>query len=105
VAVARRKAIENREKVRKIMSRKEQSGLIAHSTDGRLFFLTSKDARRTKISSRGGRTIQKILTNQDGGRQSAESALGCTRTLRWLLSHNPKSVNWRKVSTWWISNC
>lgn len=106
MAVARRKAIENREKVGKIIAKREQTGLIVHSTDGRLFFLTSKDAQRTRISSREGRTLQRIMTKQEGGgRQSAKSGLGCTKTLRWLLSHNPKSVNWRKVSAWWISNC
>ena len=105
MAVARRKAIENREKVGKIISKREQTGLIVHSMDGKLFFLTSKDVRRTKISSRDGRTLQRIMTKQAGGRQSAKSGAGCAKTLRWLLSHNPKSVNWRKVSAWWISNC
>jgi hypothetical protein len=105
VAVARRKAIESREKVGRIMAKREQLGQIVHSTDGHLFFLTSKDARRTRISSRDGRTLQRIMTKQEVGRQSAKSASGCTKTLRWLLSHNPKSVNWRKVSAWWISNC
>lgn len=106
MAVARRKALEDQEKIRKMISRKEQTGLMVHSNDGRLFFLSGKDVRRTKISPRDSRSIEKMLNKEDGGgRRSAERSSGCTKTLRWLLSHNPKSVNWRKVSVWWMKNC
>jgi hypothetical protein len=105
VAVARRKAIEKQEQIQKMISKRGQAGLIVHTNDGRLFFLSSKDVRRTKISPRDSRSLEKMLSKQGGGRRSAEDSSGCTKTLRWLLSHNPKSVNWRKVSVWWMKNC
>ncbi len=104
MAVARRKAVENQEKIQKITSQRGQAGLIVHSSDGRLFFLTSKDVRRAKISPRAGRAIEKMLQGSEGNRRSANSS-PCSKTLRWLLSHNPKSVNWRRVSVWWMKNC
>ena len=105
MAVARRKAIEKQEQIQKMISKRGQTGLIVHSDNGRLFFLSSKDVRRTKISPRDSRSLEKMLSKQGGGRRGAESSSGCTKTLRWLLSHNPKSVNWRRVSVWWMKNC
>lgn len=104
MAVARRKAIESQEKIHKITSQRGQAGLIVHSNDGRLFFLTSKDVRRAKISPRAGRAIEKMMQGSAGDRRSAKNS-PCAKTLRWLLSHNPKSVNWRRVSVWWMKNC
>lgn len=106
MAVARRKAIEKQEQIQKMISKRGQTGLIVHSSDGRLFFLSTKDVRRAKISPRDTRSIEKMLSKQDGrGRRSEEGSSGCTKTLRWLLTHNPKSINWRKVSVWWMKNC
>lgn len=107
MAVARRKAIEKREDVQKIMSRTGPTGLMAHSEDGRLFFLSSKDAKRTEVSGRDRRTLRNIITKQNGvpRRHSQKVPVACGKTHRWLLSHSPKSKGWRMVSTWWLKNC
>ncbi len=105
MAVARRKAIERRERVQKIVSKRQPAGLIAHADDGRLFFLSSKDVRRTRVSARTRVMVERILAKQDRGRRSDTQTFGCTKTLRWLLTHNPNSVQWRKVGAWWLKAC
>ena len=107
MAVARRKAIEKKDKVQRITSRKGPTGLIVHSGDGRLFFLSSKDAKRTELSSRERRTILRVLAKQDRprGKRALEKPTACGRILRWLLSHNPSSKGWSQVGMWWIKNC
>ena len=105
MAVARRKAIEKQEQIKKMISKRGQAGVFVRSNKGDLFFLASKDIRRTKISAREGRAIEKMMSHPVSGRQSAKGSSSCGKTLQWLLTHSPKSANWRRVSVWWMKNC
>jgi hypothetical protein len=80
--------------------------MVVRSDDGRMFFLASKDARRMKLSARDTRAMKTILSGQGRGKTRAgANPTGCSKTLRWLLSHNPKTPSWKKVSVWWMKNC
>ena len=106
MAVARRKAIENRERIAKLISRRAPAGIVVRSDDGRMFFLTSKDERRTKLSARDARVVETIQSRRSRGKaKTSANPTGCSKTLRWLLSHNPKTPAWKKVSVWWMKNC
>lgn len=89
--------------LKELRSAKEGKGVFVQSSDGRTFFLTEKDARRTAVPMKHRKTVATVLKATGGGPVS--HPMGCGTVFRWLTSHSPFSVRWRKVSVWWINNC
>ena len=84
----------------------EPAGLIVRSEDGRVFFLSEEEIKRTALSAEDSERAKALLKKSGGGPISPElSRRSCARLLTWLLHHNPHSQFWRSASGIWINEC
>ena len=81
----------------------EPEGVLVRSQDGEYFFLAQSDQERLRVYSENKDAVEKMFSAGPSAPPSA--AVNCARTFKWLLSHNPNSMHWRKVSVIWMANC
>jgi hypothetical protein len=87
-----------------IRSAKAANGLVVRSADGRVFFLRDTDVKRTAVKGRAGAEAKEVWEKQ-ASHPPVNALSRCGKVLRWLLTHDPDSENWRRVSGWWIGHC
>ena len=84
----------------------EPAGLVVRSEDGRFFFLSEEEMKRTALSAEDSERTRDVLKKSGQGIISPELSRGsCGRLLTWLLNHNPHSQNWRRASVIWMNEC
>jgi hypothetical protein len=84
----------------------EPAGLIVRSQDGRFFFLSEEEMKRTVLSAEDSERANDVLKKSGEGKLTAQLSKGsCGRLLQWLLNHNPRSTSWRRASVIWINEC
>ena len=84
----------------------EPAGLIVRSEDGRFFFLSEEEMKRTALSAEDSGRANDVLKKSAGGNIAPELSRGsCGRLLKWLLNHNPNSTTWRRASVIWMNEC
>jgi len=84
----------------------EPAGLIVQSQDGRLFFLSEEEVKRTVLSAEDNELAQGVLKKSGEGTISPALSRGsCGRLVTWLRTHNPHSQLWRSASVIWMNEC
>ena len=84
----------------------EPEGVIVHSADGRLFFLSKEDADRTTIPESRLYTAFRLMRSQEP-RKAEKDALtkDCIDAWIWLEHHSPNSARWRRVCLTYFDTC
>ncbi len=84
----------------------EPAGLVVRSGDGRFFFLSEEEMKRTALSAEDSGRAKDVLKKSGEGNIAPQLSKGsCGRLLTWLQSHNPHSTAWRRASVIWMNEC
>jgi hypothetical protein len=84
----------------------EPAGLIVRSQDGRFFFLSEEELKRTALSAEDSAAAKELFKKSGEGPIAPQLSPGsCRRLVQWLLNHNPKTQSWRRASVIWMNEC
>jgi hypothetical protein len=83
---------------------KEPEGLLVRSNDGQSLFIPNSDIKRFAVKSD---SIEKFWSHRSntGVAQAEGLSPYCRMLSGWLLTHDPDSETWRKVSVKWMNYC
>jgi hypothetical protein len=84
----------------------ESDGVIVRAIDGRVFYLPKADVAKTQLHGEKLARAEELLAKGGFTPPPQPDAFdNCKNLLRWLLSNDPGTENWRAVSAWWIDEC
>jgi hypothetical protein len=92
-------------------SSKAPKGVTVQAADGRLFFLTDEEAKRTAIPANllylGYRAISQQQNSGEvkGVARSRIKAEDCKGVKEWLDTHGPNSDTWRDICEQYFDSC
>ena len=90
-------------------SSSEPEGVIVHAADGRTFFLTKDEAKRTTIQRSQLHSAFQALQRQSGPspRPSPKPSRRdpCGWAAHWLATHSPNSARWRRICLTYFEVC
>ena len=82
----------------------EPTGVLARSTDGRLFFIPDAEAKRLTIMD--SKLHQAFIATSGTSPAATSDALGpCERVKIWLDTHSPNSAKWRALCVAYFEIC
>ena len=91
-----------------VASSKEHEGVVAYAPDGRAFFLTKDDARRTAVPRSQLHSAFQALQRQSPPPASSPKPNRrdpCAAAWHWLETHSPHSAHWRRVCLTYFEVC
>ena len=95
--------------VKLLTSSKEPDGIIVHAPDGRTFFLTREDAKRTAVPSSQLHSAFQALQRQSGPPPKSSPKPyrkdPCAWAWHWLETHRPNSWRWRLICLAYFDGC
>jgi hypothetical protein len=85
-----------------LVSDKSPRGKFTRSSDGKVFFLTTEDMKQCAVPKGDVAKLDKLM---EGSHGITPSDATCDRFFKWLTTHNPNTIQWRKISLFWIDYC
>ena len=92
--------------IQKIISTsKEPQGVVVQASDGRMFFLTNQEAKRTAIQSTKLYSAYLSISQGGGNRPQPQQEDHCAAIKKWLDTSNPDTREWRSVVLAYFETC
>jgi hypothetical protein len=84
----------------------KQDGLLVRAADGRVFFLPKAEIAKTQLHGEAATAAENLLDKVGLTPPiQPEQIDNCANLLRWLMSNDPFTQNWRENSVWWMNEC
>jgi hypothetical protein len=80
----------------------EPAGIVAHGSDGRLFFLTNEQCKQFEIPDSRLYAAYRSSGPHPG---PVRANSYCRRLKKWLDAHSPNSAKWRALCLAYFEDC